>query len=129
MKSEPGAYSWDDMLKDGQTYWDGVRNYTARNNLKAMKVGDLAFFYHSVKEKRIIGVVKIVKEFYQDPTTDDDRWVAVDIVPEKTLNNPVTLEQVKADDRLSNMTLVRMSRLSVQPVEKDEFEIILKLGS
>ena len=128
MKSEPGAYSWDDMLKDGETYWDGVRNYQARNNLEAMKTGDLAFFYHSVKEKRVVGVVKIVKEHYQDPTTDDDRWVAVDIQPEQTLNNPVTLEQVKADDRLSNMALVRTSRLSVQPVAKEEFEIIMQLA-
>ena len=128
MKSEPGAYSWDDMLKDGRTYWDGVRNYTARNNMKSMKVGDRAFFYHSVKEKTIIGVVKIVKEYYQDPTTDDDRWVVVDIEPELTLNNPITLEQVKSDDRLSDMVLVKQSRLSVQPVTKEEFDIIMNLA-
>jgi len=129
MKSEPGTYSWDDLLKDGSTFWDGVRNYTARNNMKSMKVGDLAFFYHSVKQTRILGVAKIVKEYYQDPSTDDDRWVAVDIEPLSALNNPVTLEQVKSDDRLSDMILVRQSRLSVQPVTKEEWDIIMKLGS
>ena len=94
-----------------------------------MKVGDLAFFYHSVKQTRILGVAKIVKEYYQDPSTDDDRWVAVDIEPLSALNNPVTLEQVKSDDRLSDMILVRQSRLSVQPVTKEEWDIIMKLGS
>ena len=127
MKTEPGTYSWDDMKRDKRTYWDGVRNYQARNNLKAMKEGDLAFFYHSVNEKTVVGVVKIVKEFYQDPTTDDDRWVAVDIVPDYDLN-PVHLSQIKADERLDQMVLVRNSRLSVQPVRKEEFDIIVGMG-
>ena len=125
MKTEPGAYSWEDMLKDGNTYWDGVRNYQARNNMKEMKVGDLAFFYHSVKEKRIMGIVKIVKEAYQDPTTDDDRWVAVDIEPVETIKNPITLADIKADERLSDMVLVNNTRLSVQPVRAEEFDIIV----
>lgn len=125
MKTEPGAYSWEDMLKDGNTYWDGVRNYQARNNLRDMQVGDLAFFYHSVKEKRIMGIVKIVRAAYQDPTVDDDRWVAVDIEPVETFENPITLADVKADDRLSEMVLVNNTRLSVQPVRAEEFDIII----
>ncbi len=125
MKTEPGAYSWDDMLKDGNTFWDGVRNYQARNNLREMKAGDLAFFYHSVNEKRIMGIVKIVKEAYQDPTIDDDRWVAVDIEPVETFEIPITLADVKADERLSKMVLVNNTRLSVQPVRPEEFDIIV----
>ncbi len=128
IKTEPGTYSWEDLKKDKRTFWDGVRNYTARNNLKAMKKGDLALYYHSVNEKAVVGVAKIVKEHYQDPTTDDDRWVAVDVVPEKELKKPVTLADVKADGRLENMILVRQSRLSVQPVKVEEFDIILGLS-
>ena len=128
IKTEPGNYSWDDLVKDKKTFWDGVRNYTARNNLKAMKANDLALYYHSVKEKSVIGIAKVVKEYYQDPTTDDDRWVAVDVVPFQKLINPVTLAQVKADSRLENMVLVRLSRLSVQPVKKEEFDIIVGMG-
>ena len=128
MKSEPGAYSWDDLVRDTRTYWDGVRNYQARNNLKAMKEGDLALYYHSVNEKCVVGIAKIVKEHYQDPTTDDDRWVVVDIVPEKKLKNSVTLAQIKSDERLDNMVLVKSSRLSVQPVRKEEFDIVLAMG-
>jgi predicted RNA-binding protein with PUA-like domain len=127
MKTEPGTYSWDDMKRDKRTHWDGVRNYQARNNMKAMKKGDLAFFYHSVNEKTVVGVVKIVKEYYQDPTTDDDRWVVVDISPEYDLN-PVHLSDIKADERLSQMVLVKNSRLSVQPVRPEEFDIIIGMG-
>jgi len=124
LKSEPNTYSWSDLEKDRRTYWDGVRNYAARSNLKAMKKGDLAFFYHSVNDKEIVGIAEIVKEHYPDPTTDDDRWVVVDVVPNKKLNRPVSLSQIKSDDRLADMVLVNNSRLSVQPVTKKEFDII-----
>ena len=128
IKSEPGAYSWDDLVKDERTHWDGVRNYSARNNLRAMKVGDLCMFYHSVNEKAIVGIAKVVREFYPDPTTDDDRWVVVDVVPEQKLVRAVTLEEVKARPDLVNMALVRRGRLSVQPVKPDEFETILQMS-
>lgn len=128
MKTEPGNYSWDDLVKDKRTHWDGVRNYQARNNMKAMKTGDLALYYHSVNEKSVIGLVKIIKEYYQDPTTDDERWVVVDIEPVEQFKHPVTLEQVKSDERLANMVLVNNSRLSVQPVKKEEFDIIVGMG-
>ena len=128
MKSEPGTYSWDDLKKDKRTYWDGVRNFQARNNMKEMKVGDLAFFYHSVNDKNIVGVARIVKEHYPDPTTDDDRWVVVDIEPEFDMDRPVHLSEIKGDDRLNQMVLVRNSRLSVQPVRKEEFDIIVGMG-
>ncbi|KYG84338.1 EVE domain-containing protein [Roseivirga seohaensis] len=126
IKSEPEAYSWDDLVAKGTDHWDGVRNYAARNNMKAMKVGDLAFFYHSVKEKAIVGIAECVKEHYPDPTTDDDRWVVVDFSPKQKLKKPVTLEDIKADDRLQGMDLLRLSRLSVQSVKKEEFDIILE---
>ncbi len=126
IKSEPEAYSWDDLVAKGTDHWDGVRNYAARNNMKAMKVGDLAFFYHSVKQKAIVGIAECVKEHYPDPTTDDDRWVVVDFSPKQKLKKPVTLEDVKADDRLQDMDLLRLSRLSVQSVKKEEFDIILE---
>lgn len=128
IKSEPNTYSWDDLVADKQTYWDGVRNYQARNNMKAMKKGDLALYYHSVNEKSIVGIAKIVTEHYQDPTTDDDRWVVVDVAPERPFKKPVTLADVKADNRLEQMVLVKNSRLSVQPVKKEEFDIIIGLS-
>ncbi|MEP2024608.1 MAG: EVE domain-containing protein [Reichenbachiella sp.] len=128
IKSEPNAYSWDDFVKLGKDHWDGVRNYAARMHMKNMKLGDLALFYHSVNEKCIVGVAKIVKEHYPDPTTDDNRWVVVDLVPEFKLGKAVGLEQIKNDKRLSEMVLVNNSRLSVQPVKKKEFEIVLSLG-
>ena len=118
IKTEPNTYSWDDLVKDKETYWDGVRNYQARNNMKAMEVGDLCLYYHSVNEKSVVGVAKVVKAHYQDPTTDDDRWVAVDVVPETALNTPVTLAMVKNEPDLSEMVLVNNSRLSVQPVKR-----------
>ena len=126
LKSEPNDYSWEDLLRDGKTYWDGVRNYQARNLMKEMKNGDLALFYHSVNEKRIVGMARIVREFYQDPTTDDEGWVAVDIVPVQPLEKPVTLADIKADKKLADMVLVRNSRLSVQPVKKEEFDLIME---
>ena len=129
IKSEPNTYSWDDFVKLKRDHWDGVRNYQARNNLQAMKKGDLALFYHSVNEKSIVGIAEVVKEFYPDPTTDDDRWVVVDLVPKQKLKNPVTLEQVKSDKRLQDMVLVKNSRLSVQPVRQEEFDIVVGMGN
>lgn len=126
MKTEPGTYSFTNLMKDKKTSWDGVRNFQARNNLKAMKKGDKVFVYHSMDDKAVVGIAKISKEAYPDPADKD--WVAVEIAAEKPLKNPVTLAQIKADKRLSNMTLVRSSRLSVQPVSPDEFDIILSLS-
>ncbi|HHP7241497.1 MAG TPA: EVE domain-containing protein [Cyclobacteriaceae bacterium] len=128
IKTEPNTYSWDDFTNLGKDHWDGVRNYQARNNLKKMAVGDLALFYHSVNEKSVVGVAEVVSEHYPDPTIDDERWVVVDVVPKMKLNNPVTLKEIKADDRLSDMVLVKNSRLSVQPVEKEAFDIIIEKG-
>ena len=126
IKSEPGVYSWADLEKDKKSTWDGVRNYQARNNLKAMKKDDLAFLYHSNEDKAIIGIAKIVKENYPDPS--DNNWVIVDIAPERKLKSSVSLAQIKADNRLNDMALVRSTRLSVQPVKKEEFEIVVKLS-
>ena len=128
VKSEPFKYSWDDLVKDGSTYWDGVRNYQARNNLKAMKKGDLVLYYHSNEGKEVVGVAKVIKEFYRDPTIDDDRWVVVDIEPVNKLNNPVSLADIKKDRRLQKIPLITQSRLSVMPVLKKDFETIIKMG-
>ncbi|MFV0607299.1 MAG: EVE domain-containing protein [Niabella sp.] len=128
IKSEPFKYSWEQLKKDKKTFWDGVRNYAARNNLKAMKKGDLAFFYHSNEGVEIVGIAKVVKEAYQDPTTDDERWVAVDVAPVRKLKNPVTLAQIKAVPKLANMDLVRLGRLSVQTVKPEEWELVLKMA-
>jgi predicted RNA-binding protein with PUA-like domain len=128
IKSEPFKYSFDQFLKDKKTFWDGVRNYQARNNLRAMKKGDLLLFYHSNEGKEVVGIAKIVKEAYQDPTTEDTNWVVVDVAPVQKLKNPVTLAMVKSDKRLENMSLVKSMRLSVQPVRKEEFDIILELA-
>lgn len=128
VKSEPGAYSWDDFVKLGRDHWDGVRNYQARNNMKLMKVGDEVLFYHSVNDKQVVGIAKVVKEFYQDPTTDDDRWVVVDLVPLRKLEKPVTLSQIKGDVRLEGIALVKNSRLSVMPISEDHYQIILDLS-
>ena len=125
VKTEPGTYSWDDFVKLGRDHWDGVRNYQARNNLKLMKVGDEVLFYHSVNEKQVVGIAKVVEEYYQDPTTDDDRWVVVDLEPVRKLKNPVTLAQIKADNRLEGFALIKNSRLSVMPVDSDHYHIIL----
>jgi predicted RNA-binding protein with PUA-like domain len=128
VKSEPYKYSWDDLVKDGSTYWDGVRNYQARNNLREMKVGDYALYYHSNEGKAVVGIAKVTRSAYQDPTTDDDRWVVVDVAPVKPLKVPVTLAQIKADPQLLQIPLVTHSRLSVMPLEKSDFERIVKLG-
>ena len=126
IKSEPNTYSYDDLVKLGQDHWDGVRNYMARNNIMLMKKGDLCLFYHSIKEKAIVGIAEVVKEYYPDPTTDDDRWCVMDVIPLQKLKKPVTLAEVKADKRLDKMMLVTHSRLSVQPVKKEEFDIVLE---
>jgi predicted RNA-binding protein with PUA-like domain len=128
VKSEPFKYSWDQFVKDKQTFWDGVRNYAARNNLREMKKGDEVLFYHSNEGTEIVGIAKVAKEAYQDPTTDDTNWVVVDLKPVKKIKKPVTLAQVKADERLNNMALVRLGRLSVQPVTDEEWDIIMQLG-
>jgi predicted RNA-binding protein with PUA-like domain len=128
VKSEPFKYSWDKFNEDKQTIWDGVRNYAARNNLKAMKKGDEVFWYHSNEGLEIVGIAKVAKEFYQDPTTDDANWVVVDLKPYKKLKKPVSLETVKADKRLAEMALVRLGRLSVQPVTDEEYKIIMELA-
>ncbi|WP_153801132.1 EVE domain-containing protein [Foetidibacter luteolus] len=128
VKSEPFKYSWQQFEKDKQTFWDGVRNYAARNNLKAMKKGDEVLFYHSNEGLEIVGIAKVAKEHYQDPTTEEDAWVVVDLKPYKKIKKPVSLEQVKADKRLANMALVRLGRLSVQPVTDEEYQIIMELG-
>jgi predicted RNA-binding protein with PUA-like domain len=128
VKSEPSTYSWEQLQKDKQTTWDGVRNYAARIHLKAMKKGDEVFFYHSNEGMEIVGIAKVSKEFFQDPTTDDDAWVAVELKPYKKLKNPVSLETIKKDKRLAEMALVRIGRLSVQPVSEKEYEIIMALA-
>lgn len=128
VKSEPFKYSWDQFVKDKKTFWDGVRNYGARNNLKAMQKGDQVFFYHSNEGVEIVGIAQVVKTFYQDPTTEDTAWVVVDLKPIKKLKNPVPLTKIKSDPRLTNMDLVRLGRLSVQTVKEEEWEIILELA-
>lgn len=128
LKSEPFKYSFEMLQKDKQTFWDGVRNYAARNNLRAMKKGDLAFFYHSNEGVEIVGIAKIVKEAYQDPTSTEDTWVAVDIAPHKKLKKPVTLAQIKANKQLADMALVRLGRLSVQPVTEEEWAIVMEMA-
>ena len=129
VKSEPFKYSWDQFNKDGETFWDGVRNYQARNNLKAMKKGDLVLYYHSNEGKEVVGLAKVVKEFYQDPTTEDERWVVVDLAPVETFKHPVTLETIKADPLLQDIALVRQGRLSVMPLKAEEFDRIVQLGN
>ncbi|RBQ02874.1 EVE domain-containing protein [Pedobacter miscanthi] len=129
VKSEPFKYSWEKFNQDGRTFWDGVRNYQARNNLKAMKEGDLVLFYHSNEGKNVVGIAKVVKEFYQDPTTDDANWVVVDLSPVESFKNPVSLEQIKAEPSLVDISLVRQGRLSVMPLKAEEFDKILEMGA
>jgi len=129
VKSEPFKYSWEKFNEDGRTFWDGVRNYQARNNLKLMKKGDLVLFYHSNEGKAVVGIAKVEKEYYQDPTTDDVNWVVVDLSPVEALKNPVTLEQIKADEQLKDISLVRQGRLSVMSLKAEEFDRIIELGS
>lgn len=128
IKSEPFKYSWEQFKKDKKTHWDGVRNYAARNNLKAMKKGDLAFFYHSNEGLEIVGIAKVVKEHYQDPTTKEEAWVAVDFTPHKEFKKPVKLETIKKDPFLKTMELVRLMRLSVSKVTETEFFKICDLA-
>lgn len=128
VKSEPGAYSWEKFTEEKQTVWSGIRNYAARLHLNAMKKGDEVFFYHSNEGLDIVGIAKVVKEAYQDPTTDDDRWVAVDLKVHKKLKKRVPLDAIKKDKRLANMALVRIGRLSVQPVTDKEHDVIMELA-
>jgi predicted RNA-binding protein with PUA-like domain len=128
VKSEPFKYSWDQFVKDKKTFWDGVRNYTARNNLRAMKKGDQVLFYHSNEGLEIVGIAEVIKEAYQDPTTEDANWVVVDLKPVKTLPHPVSLATLKADKEFAGMDLIRQGRLSVGAVSADEYEKILKMG-
>ncbi len=128
IKSEPFKYSWDQFEKDGKTFWDGVRNYAARNNLKSMKKGDHAFFYHSNEGLEIVGIAEVLNEYYQDPTTQEEAWVAVDFIPVRKLSNPVTLATIKAEKKLAQMALIRLGRLSVQPVTEEEWNIVLSLA-
>lgn len=128
VKSEPFKYSWEQFVKDKKAVWDGVRNYAARNNMRAMKKGDLVLFYHSNEGLAIVGIAKVVKEAYQDPTTDDTAWSVVEIAPFKALKRPVTLAEIKSDKKLSEMQLVKLSRLSVSAVKAHEFDHILALS-
>ena len=128
IKSEPSTWSWDDQIKENIAMWDGVRNYQARNNLMSMKVNDLCFFYHSVNEKKIVGIVSITKEHYTDPTDKTKKFVAVDVKTKKTLKNPITLKQIKKERKLSHLALVKQGRLSVMPIDKISWDLICKLG-
>lgn len=128
VKQEPETYSWDDFVKDGRTDWSGVRNYQARNNLREMKTGDRVLFYHSGKDKAVVGMAEVVKSAYPDPTADDGQWVAVDLKPVKPLKNPVLLAAIRYDKRLAELPLIRQSQLSVMALTKDEFDIIVSTG-
>ena len=128
IKSEPFKYSWEQFIKDKKTFWDGVRNYGARNNLRSMKKGDLAFWYHSNEGMEIVGIAKVVKESYQDPTTEEKAWLAVDFAPHKKLKHPVTLKDVKANTNLAKMELVTQGRLSVQKVTDKEWDEVVKMS-
>ena len=129
LKSEPETYSWDTMFAEKTTMWDGVRNYQARNHMKNMKKGDLCFFYHSGKERAIQGIVKVTKEYYPDPTDETGKFVVVEVTHQEPLKNPVTLSAIKADHRLSDLALIKQSRLSVMPVPSEMWDIILKMAS
>ncbi len=128
VKSEPSSYSWQQFLADKKTAWTGVRNFLARNNMKAMKKGDRLFFYHSVTEKAVVGIAEVAKEFYPDPTASEGDWVCVDIAPVKALKRPVTLDEIKAEKSLAKIFLITHSRLSVQPLAAAEFEKIMKMS-
>ena len=129
LKSEPDAWSWDNQIKEGASMWDGVRNYQARNNLKEMKKNDLCFFYHSITERSIVGIVKVVKEYYPDPTDKTGRFVVVDVKATKKLKNSVSLDQIKENSKLQDIALVKQSRLSVMPLKKTEWDIIIKMSN
>jgi predicted RNA-binding protein with PUA-like domain len=129
VKQEPETYSWTDFVNDGRTDWSGVRNYQARNNLREMKNGDRVLFYHSGKDKAVVGLAEVVKSAYTDPTADDPQWVAVDLKPVKPLGAPVPLAAIRYDKRLSQLPLIRQSQLSVMPLTKDEFDVIVAMGN
>ncbi len=129
IKSEPFKYSWEQFEKEGNTMWDGVRNYGARNNLRSMKKGDLAFWYHSNEGMEIVGIAKVVKESYQDPTTDNPAWLVVEFKPHKKLKKSVPLSVLKTDPRLANMDLIRLGRLSVQTVKETEWDIVMQYAN
>ena len=129
LKSEPDTWSWENQVKEGPSMWDGVRNYQARNNLKEMKKNDLCFFYHSVTERNVVGIVKVVKEHYPDPTDKTRRFVVVDVKAINKLKNPVSLNHIKESKKLKNIALIKQSRLSVMPIKKIEWEEIIKLSS
>lgn len=128
IKSEPHKYSWDQLEKDGETFWDGVRNFEARNNLREMKKGDLLLYYHSNEGKEVVGIAKVKREAFQDPTTDDERWLAIDVEPFKKLKKPVSLAVMKATPQLQSMKMVRQGRISVTPVTVEEFDKIIELS-
>ncbi|MDX6710311.1 MAG: hypothetical protein QOH96_1327 [Blastocatellia bacterium] len=129
VKQEPETYSWTDFVNDGRTDWSGVRNYQARNNLREMKNGDRVLFYHSGKDKAVVGLAEVVKSAYKDPTADDPQWVAVDLKPIKPFATPVLLAAIRYDKRLSQLPLIRQSQLSVMPLTKDEFDVIVTMGN
>lgn len=129
VKQEPETYSWTDFVKDGVTDWTGVRNYQARNNLREMKTGERVLFYHSGKDKAVVGLAEVVRSAYADPTANDEQWVAVDLKAVKALKNPVPLASIRYDKRLSQLPLIRQSQLSVMPLTKDEFDVIVALGT
>ncbi|MBE9558240.1 MAG: EVE domain-containing protein [Proteobacteria bacterium] len=128
MKSEPGAWSWDDQVRDGTAEWDGVRNYQASNNMKAMRIGDRAFFYHSVNEKRIVGIVEVAKEYYPDPTDASGRFGMVDVKALMPMNKPVSLADIKGEPKLEELSLIRQSRLSVMPIDDEAWALICRMG-
>tara|TARA_B100001123_G_C15194211_1_gene980678 strand:- start:56 stop:466 length:411 start_codon:yes stop_codon:yes gene_type:complete len=128
IKSEPETWSWDDQVKAKIDMWDGVRNYQARNNLMKMKKGDLCFFYHSVKEKKIVGIVEVVKEYYADPTDDTKKFVAVNVKAKQKIKYPVSLDQIKSDEKLNHLALIKQSRLSVMPIDKKSWQRIINLS-
>jgi predicted RNA-binding protein with PUA-like domain len=128
VKQEPSAYSWTNFVADGKTSWTGVRNYTARNNLRAMRKGDAVLFYHSVSEKAVVGTARVIREAYSDPTATEGEWSAVDLAPEKALPRPVTLDKIKRNPRLKEIALLRLSRLSVQPLTSEEFQEIVRMA-
>ena len=128
VKSEPSKYSWNDFVRDGSTYWDGVRNYAARNHLASMRKGDLVLYYHSNEGKEVVGVARVTREAYGDPTTEDERWLVVDLKPLRAFERSVLLAEIKSEPALKNLPLVRQSRLSVMPVERPHFEHILRMG-
>jgi predicted RNA-binding protein with PUA-like domain len=128
VKSEPESYSWPDFLKEGRAAWTGIRNFQARNNLRAMKKGDQVFFYHSVSEKQIVGLARVAREAYPDPTAEEGDWVCVDLIPAKTLARPVTLAAIKVDDTVKNIPLVKNSRLSVTPLTKARFDRLMAMA-